>query len=166
MERSLGYQTVRLTIFWRVGRVVDRHHHQHQQLIFHYKQLNLLLVQPYTHKIFILIFILQFFTNSNNNYPIRGLDNNIPWICYRTGPKGWMDQILFAEYFCEPRAFQSNVHGRSKVVWVDNCTGHNMTLQLNVVLEAKQTILGPNHTGGTAMSWMNSVGSNEQVFAT
>ena len=81
------------------------------------------------------------FTNSNGNYPIRGLDDNIPGVCYRTGPKGWMDQTLFAEYFFEPRAFQSDVHGRSKVVWVDNCAGHNMTPQLSIVLEAKQTIL-------------------------
>ena len=81
------------------------------------------------------------FTNPNSNYPIRGLDDNIPGVCYRTGPKGWMDQTLFAEYFSEPRAFQSDVHSRPKIVWVDNCTGHNMTPQLNVVLEAKQAIL-------------------------
>ena len=52
-----------------------------------------------------------------------------------------MDQTLFAKYFSEPRTFQSDVHGRSKVVWMDNCTGHNMTLQLSVVLETKQVIL-------------------------
>ena len=81
------------------------------------------------------------FTNSNRNYPICGLYDNIPGVCYRTGPKGWMDQTLFAEYFSEPRAFQFDVHGRSKVIWVDNCTGHNVTPQLSVVLEAKQIIL-------------------------
>jgi hypothetical protein len=31
------------------------------------------------------------FTNGNNNYPIRGLEDTIPRICYRTGSKGWMD---------------------------------------------------------------------------
>ena len=81
------------------------------------------------------------FTNSNGNYPIRGIDDNIPRVCYKTGPKGWMDQTLFAEYFSEPRAFQYDVHGRSKVDWVDNCTGHNMTPQLSIALETKQTIL-------------------------
>ena len=81
------------------------------------------------------------FTNSNGNYPIRGLDDNIPRICYRTGPKGWMDQTLFAKSFSEPRAFQSDVHSCSKVVWVDNCMGHNTTPQLNIVLEAKQVIV-------------------------
>jgi hypothetical protein len=28
------------------------------------------------------------FTNGNSTYPIRGLDNNIPWVSYKTGPKG------------------------------------------------------------------------------
>ena len=67
------------------------------------------------------------FTNSNGNYHIRGLDDNIPGVCYRTRSKGQMDQTLFAEYFSEHMAFQSDVHGRSKVIWVDNCTGYNMT---------------------------------------
>jgi hypothetical protein len=35
------------------------------------------------------------FTNRNSRYPIRGLDDNIPMVSYRTGPKGWMDQALF-----------------------------------------------------------------------
>jgi hypothetical protein len=77
------------------------------------------------------------FTTSSGKYPIRGLDDNIPELCYRTGPKGWMDQTLFVEYFSIPKALQSDVHGRLKVGWVDNCIGHNITLQLIVVLEAK-----------------------------
>jgi hypothetical protein len=81
------------------------------------------------------------FTNSNGNYYICGLDDKIPGVCHRTGPKGWMDQTLFAEYFFEPKAFQYDVQGRSKVVWVDNYMGHNMTSQLSVVLEAKQIFL-------------------------
>jgi hypothetical protein len=31
------------------------------------------------------------FTNGNNNYPIRGLEDTISRVCYQTGPKGWMD---------------------------------------------------------------------------
>jgi hypothetical protein len=27
------------------------------------------------------------FTNGNSNYPIRGLEDTIPGVCYRTGPK-------------------------------------------------------------------------------
>ena len=28
------------------------------------------------------------FTNLGNNYPIRGFDDNIPRVWYKTGPKG------------------------------------------------------------------------------
>jgi hypothetical protein len=31
------------------------------------------------------------FTNGNSTYPIQGLNDNIPRVSYRTGPKGWMD---------------------------------------------------------------------------
>ena len=77
------------------------------------------------------------FTNSGSNYSIRGLEDNIPEVCYRTGLKGWMDQALFAEFFAEPRAFQADIHGRRKLIWVDNCTRHNITPGLTTVLEAK-----------------------------
>jgi hypothetical protein len=39
------------------------------------------------------------FTNGNGTYTIRGLDDNIPGVSYKTGPKGWMDQALFPEFF-------------------------------------------------------------------
>ena len=77
------------------------------------------------------------FTNLGSNYPIRGLEDIILVVCYRTGPKGWMDQALFAEFFVDPRAFHVDIHGRRKLVWVDNYTGHNIIPRLTVVLEAK-----------------------------
>ena len=45
------------------------------------------------------------FTNSGSNYPNRGLEDNFLGVCYKMGPKGWMDQALFAEFFADPRAF-------------------------------------------------------------
>ena len=45
------------------------------------------------------------FSNENRSYPIRDLIDDIPRISYRTGPKGWMDQIIFSEYFLEPCAY-------------------------------------------------------------
>ena len=56
------------------------------------------------------------FTNSGSNYSIWSLEDNIPGVCYRTRPKGWMDQALFAEFFADPRAFQADIHGRQKLV--------------------------------------------------
>lgn len=70
--------------------------------------------------------------NPNDNYLIHDLDDSIPGVCYRTKPKGWMDQSLFAKYFVESRAFKSNVHSRPKVIWVNNCTGYNMTRYLRM----------------------------------
>ena len=42
------------------------------------------------------------FTNTNENYPIRGLEDNVLGMYYRMGPKGWMDQTIFPQYFEEP----------------------------------------------------------------
>ena len=37
------------------------------------------------------------FSNENRSYPIRGLIDDIPGVSYRTGLKGWMDQMVFPE---------------------------------------------------------------------
>ena len=81
------------------------------------------------------------FTNLSSNYPIQGLEDNVPGVCYRTGPKGWMDQALFAEFFVDPWGFQADIHGHQKLVWVDNYTGHNITPRLTAILEAKHNAL-------------------------
>ena len=81
------------------------------------------------------------FTNANSNYPIRGLEDSIPGVSYRTSPKGWMNQSIFSQYFMEPQAYQLDYHGRTKYVWVDNCTAHNMTSTLAAILAQKWTTL-------------------------
>jgi hypothetical protein len=81
------------------------------------------------------------FTNAHRSYPIRGLEDTIPSVTYRTGPKGWMDQAIFPDYFNEPRAFQVDVQQCTKVVWLDNCSSHSLTLRLRTVLTGKNTIL-------------------------
>ena len=81
------------------------------------------------------------FTNPNNSYLIQGLYDNTPGVSYRIGSKGWMDQGLFADFFQEPCAFQPNLHGCTKTIWVDNCMGYNLTPRLQAVLQAKYSIL-------------------------
>jgi hypothetical protein len=81
------------------------------------------------------------FTNGNNRYHIRGLDDNILGVSYRTRLKDWMDQALFPEYFTKSRAFQYDLHRRTKVIWVDNYISHRITLRLTTVLTEKQTVL-------------------------
>ena len=36
------------------------------------------------------------FTNGNSNYLIRGLEDSISGVSYRTGPKEWIDQFIFS----------------------------------------------------------------------
>jgi hypothetical protein len=81
------------------------------------------------------------FINGNSRYLIRGLDDNIPGVSYKTRPKCWMDQALFSKFFLEPRAFQPDLHGHTKVIWVDNCNSHRITPRLTTVSTEKQTIL-------------------------
>ena len=83
------------------------------------------------------------FMNPNGNYFIGDLDDSNPIICYKTCPKGWMDQTFFAEDFAKPREVQATLHGRFKIIKVDNYTGYNMTRprQLSIILETQQAIL-------------------------
>ena len=70
------------------------------------------------------------FMNPNGNYFIRDLDDSNQRICYKTCPKGWMDQTFFAEDFVEPREFpleENNVlssvslcHPKRKTHNIDN----------------------------------------------
>jgi hypothetical protein len=81
------------------------------------------------------------FTNAHRSYPTRGLEDTIPGVTYRTGPKRWMDQSIFPDYFNEPQAFQADVQQRTKVVWLDNCSSHSLTPRLRTVMTRKNTIL-------------------------
>ena len=54
--------------------------------------------------------LMIIFSNKNRSYPIWDLIDDIPGVSYRTGPKGWMDQTVFPEYFLEPRAYQADLH--------------------------------------------------------
>jgi hypothetical protein len=52
-----------------------------------------------------------------------------------------MDQALFSQYFEEVKAYQPDFFNRTKTIWVDNCTGHNLIPQLAMVLAEKKTTL-------------------------
>ena len=58
----------------------------------------------------------------------------------RASKDGWI-KTIFPQYFEEPRAFQSNAHQCSKLVWLDNWTSHNITPRLKEVLATKRVIL-------------------------
>ena len=67
------------------------------------------------------------FINQNCSYPIRGVSDDVPGVSYRSGKKGWMDNRVFREWLSEPRAIKADTYGRKRVLFVDNCTGHNET---------------------------------------
>jgi hypothetical protein len=81
------------------------------------------------------------FTNKNRAYPIQGLPNDVPGVCYRTGPRGWIDSQLLLEWFSEARSYQLDIYGRMKHVWMDNCSTHNITPDLSRVLNRLHTTL-------------------------
>lgn len=80
------------------------------------------------------------FTNKNRSYPIRGVPDNIPGVCYRSSPKGFVDMKLFAEYFNEPRA-QRCRHYAERTIFLDNYSGHNESSDLLNALEKLKAAL-------------------------
>ena len=67
------------------------------------------------------------FQNPNSSYPIRGVQDNVPGVCYRSGRKEWMDNRVFQAWLSEPRAIKKDTFGRKRDLFVDNCSGHNET---------------------------------------
>ena len=76
------------------------------------------------------------FSNENRSYPIWGLVDDISRVSYRTGPKGWMDQTIYFEFFLKPRAYQANLYQCMKIIWLDNCSDHAI-----IIVQACQTII-------------------------
>lgn len=64
------------------------------------------------------------FKNQSRSYPIRGLQDNVPGVCYRSSPKGWMDYKTWIEWLSEPRAIKKKVNGKKRTLFVDNCSSH------------------------------------------
>jgi hypothetical protein len=81
------------------------------------------------------------FQNPGRSYPIQGVADDIPGVCYRTGPKGWMDRTVFPQWLMERRAYQPDLYGRTKTVFLDNCGGHNSTPDLEAALDRTRTKL-------------------------
>ena len=79
--------------------------------------------------------------NSQRNYPIRGLQDNIEGVCYRTQPRGYMDSVLFPEHFGESRAISTLPQNRTRVLFVDSCSAHRVTNEHTEALNSVQTIL-------------------------
>ena len=66
------------------------------------------------------------FKNKDRNYPIKRVPDNVPGTAYRTGPKGWMDNIVMKQWLCEPHVIKKLPNNRMRHLFVDNCSGHNL----------------------------------------
>ncbi|POM60316.1 LOW QUALITY PROTEIN: hypothetical protein PHPALM_30834 [Phytophthora palmivora] len=92
---------------------------------------------------------LMIFVNSKGNYPIHGVPDKTPSVCYRSTKKGWMTQKLFRECLKEKRAMHGDVHVRKKIIYLDNCSGHLEAEECRTELDAINsdlTFFSPNAT--------------------
>src|SRR4051812_17362333 len=92
---------------------------------------------------------MMIFPNKNRSYPIRGIDTNIPGVSYHTGPKGWMDWQTLIKWLSKPRVISKDIKNHHRIIYMDNCGGHNETPELNTALEelhASIQKLPPNST--------------------
>lgn len=67
------------------------------------------------------------FTNKKRSYPIRGTPDDVAGVTYRTGPKGWMDTHVLSQWLSEERVIKPLGNGLRRILFVDNCSGHNET---------------------------------------
>ena len=83
---------------------------------------------------------MMIFKNQDSRYPITTLPlKNVPDdMFYRTGPRGWMDRRVFIEWIKE---MEDDCHGIQRIIYLDNCGGHNETAETVAILKAKNIVL-------------------------
>lgn len=81
------------------------------------------------------------FQNYRCSYPIQGIADNVPGVCYRSGPKGWMDTRVFEEWLSEKRIMSPLPAGKERVLFVDNASGHKVTAAASAALKGSLTKL-------------------------
>lgn len=89
------------------------------------------------------------FKNKDRHYPIRGVPDNVDGVAYRTGPKGWIDRTVMPQWRSERRIISRLPHDRLRVLYVDNCSGHTNTMELEKacdVINTKIKYFPPNAT--------------------
>ena len=79
------------------------------------------------------------FKNKDRHYPIRGVPDNVDGVAYRTGPKGWIDTTVMPQWLSEQRVIRPLPHDRLRVLYVDNCSGHTNTMELQKACDGIKT---------------------------
>lgn len=89
------------------------------------------------------------FQNQDGNYPIRGVPDDVPSVCYRTQRSGWMDHRVFLEWVKERRTFGNLPSTQKRVIFMDNASGHKISEAVEQALQSLNTeirFLPPNTT--------------------
>lgn len=73
--------------------------------------------------------------------PIQGVPNTVPGVCYRSGPKGWMDTGVFEKWICEKRRMSPLSTGKESVLFADNASDHKKTGKAIAALNSSFTKL-------------------------
>eukprot|EP00171_Calliarthron_tuberculosum_P022475 IDg22475t1 len=66
------------------------------------------------------------FKNDHCSYPIKGVPDNIEGVSYRSGRSGWMDSRVFNLWLREPKVIGADSEGRTRILYCDNCSGHQL----------------------------------------
>jgi len=67
------------------------------------------------------------FQNQLSAYPIKGVPDSIPGVCYRPGPRGWMERRVFLDWLKDPRAVRKLQNDKKRVIFMVNASGHAVT---------------------------------------
>lgn len=87
--------------------------------------------------------------NAARSYPIRGVPDDVPGVCYRSGRKGWMDGQVFEEMLNEPRFIRPLPWGGKRIIFVDNVGSHQISPGVQSALKkinCELRFLPPNST--------------------
>lgn len=85
--------------------------------------------------------VLAFFQNHKRNYSIRGVLDDLAESCYRTEPKGGIDQIVMSQWLSETRLIRALSEGRKRILYIDSCGGHKFTDAVKSALDSISTDL-------------------------
>lgn len=92
------------------------------------------------------------FQNVNSSYPINGIPDNTEGVTYRSNPRGYMNQNLFAAYFRNTRIIQPLPDNRIRKIWIDSPRVHNETPNLLQSLQPIRTELKRFMSNATTLS--------------
>lgn len=80
-------------------------------------------------------------SNLNRSNPARGVSDNVLGVWYRSQPKEWIENDTIVESLRGKRVVMSNKLVGKRLLFIDNCSGHNVSLPvLDVVKDPKMDL--------------------------